>query len=82
MTLRAARVNKGLTQEEAGKLIGVTKATICSWETYKSYPTVAQLPLIERAYDVKYDDIIFLPTDYTLSVSEENANGQTIEGTE
>lgn len=68
MTLKAARVNRGLNQEEAAKLIGVSKTTVCSWETYKTYPTVEQLPLIERAYGVKYDDIIFLPADYTLSV--------------
>lgn len=70
MTLKAARVNRGLNQQEAAELIGVSKTTLCSWETYKSYPTVAQLPKIEAAYGIKYDDIIFLPSDYTLSVND------------
>lgn len=64
MTLKAARVNSGLNQNEAAKKIGVSRATIHAWETYKSYPTVNLLPAIEAAYSVKYDDIIFLPTNY------------------
>lgn len=68
MTMKAARVNRGLNQQEAADIIGVSRTTLQSWETYKSYPTVAQLPAIEAAYGLKYDDIIFLPSDYTLSV--------------
>ena len=70
MTLKAARVNKGLNQQEAADIIGVSRTTLQAWETYKSYPTVAQLPAIEAAYNVKYDDIIFLPDNYALSVKE------------
>lgn len=70
VTLKSARVNCGLSQQEAAELIGVSRTTLHSWETYKSYPTVAQLPRIEAAYRVKYDDIVFLPPDATLSVTE------------
>lgn len=69
MTLKAARVNRGLNQQEAADIIGISRTTLQSWETFKSYPTVAQLPAIESAYGVKYDDIIFLPSDYALSVN-------------
>lgn len=69
MTLKAARVNRGLNQQEAADIIGISRTTLQSWETFKSYPTVAQLPAIESAYGVKYDDIIFLPPDYALSVN-------------
>ena len=71
MTLKAARVNRGLNQQKAADLIGVSRTTLQSWETYKSFPTVAQLPAIESAYGVKYDDIIFLPSNYALSVTSE-----------
>ena len=71
MTLKAARVNRGLNQQKAADLIGVSRTTLQSWETYKSFPTVAQLPAIESAYGVKYDDIIFLPPNYALSVTSE-----------
>ena len=69
MTLKAARVNCGMNQQEAAEMIGVSRTTIQSWESYRSFPTVLQLPAIEAAYNVKYDDIIFLPKDYTLSVN-------------
>lgn len=70
ITLKAARVNCGLNQQEAANIIGVSRTTLQSWETYKSFPTVAQLPKIESAYNIKYDDIIFLPKNYTLSVKQ------------
>lgn len=68
ITLKAARVNSGLNQKEAAKLIGVSRATIMSWEKYHSFPNVIHLRAIEVAYNVKYDDIIFLPSDYPLSI--------------
>lgn len=67
MTLKAARVNSGMNLIEAAKKIGVSRTTLHSWENYRSFPTVIQLPAIEAAYNVKYDDIIFLPADYALS---------------
>ena len=69
MTMKAARVNRGLNQQEAANIIGVSRTTLQSWETYKSFPTVAQLPAIEAPDGLKYDDIIFLPSDYALSVN-------------
>lgn len=68
LTLKAARVNAGLTQNEAAKLIGISKTTLCKWENFITFPTVDFLPLIEKAYSIKYDDITFLPSDSTLNV--------------
>lgn len=67
LTLRAARVNAGLTQVEAGKRIGVGPDVISNWERYISFPNVLQLPKIEEAYGIKYDDIIFLPQNVGLT---------------
>lgn len=61
MTLKAARVNCGMNQQEAAKKIGVSRTTLQSWESFKSFPTVLHLHAIEAAYNVRYDDIIFLP---------------------
>ena len=60
MTLKAIRVNKGLSQEEASKLIGISKDTLCNYERAITFPDVPILKKIEKAYDVKYDDINFL----------------------
>ena len=67
ITLRAARVNAGLSQVAAGKLIGVSADVISCWERYITFPDVTQLPKIEEAYHVKYDDIIFLPENFGLT---------------
>jgi DNA-binding XRE family transcriptional regulator len=63
MTLKAARVNAGMTQNEAGKAIGVTERTIANWEKGKSFPNVFQIKKIENVYSITYDQIIFLPSD-------------------
>lgn len=61
LTLKAARVNAGYTQEEAGKLIGVSKDVISNWERGISYPDVIELRRIEDVYHVTYNNLIFLP---------------------
>ena len=73
ITLKAARVNKGLTQDEAGKLLGVSQYTISNWESGKTYPYpyAMQILIIQDVYEIKYDDLIFLPQDYALSVKNE-----------
>nr|UWH96904.1 MAG: helix-turn-helix domain protein [Bacteriophage sp.] len=63
ITLKAARVNKSLTQLEAAKLLNVSKDTIGNWERGKSFPNLKNIKDIERVYGVSYDDIIFCPRD-------------------
>lgn len=60
ITLKAARVNRGYTQDAAAKIIGVTVDTISNWERGKSFPNVPQLKKIEEVYGVTYNDLIFL----------------------
>ena len=62
LTLKAARINKGLTQEEAGKKIGVSADVISNWERQISFPDVIQLKAIEKVYRVDYQHLIFLPS--------------------
>ena len=63
ISLKAARVNAGLTQSEAAKKIGVTRDTLRNWETGKSSPNVVVFKTIESVYGMSYDDISFLPQD-------------------
>lgn len=62
ITLKAARVNKGLTQLEAAKLLKVSKDTVGNWERGRSYPNMKNIKEIEKVYGVSYDDLIFLPS--------------------
>ena len=79
LSLKAARVNCNLTQEEAAKKIGVTPKMLSDWENAKSFPSVKRLPAILSTYGVGYDDLIFLPRESTLSVSSEGAQEECTE---
>lgn len=62
ISLKAARVNANLTQEQAGKAIGVSTNTISRWELGVSAPHYRYFSSICETYGLKsYDEIIFLP---------------------
>ncbi len=63
LTLKALRVNKGLTQKQAAKALGVSNKTLCSWEQGRSMPKANMIDAICELYGVSFDDIIFLPND-------------------
>ena len=63
MTLKTARDRVQLTQEEASKLIGISKDTLSNYERGKSYPDIPVLKRIEKVYGVSYNQLIFLTTD-------------------
>jgi transcriptional regulator with XRE-family HTH domain len=67
ITLRALRVNKGIDQKTAARILGVTPETLGSWEAGKTFPTVPQITKIEDLYSVSYADINFLPTNIGLT---------------
>ena len=61
ITLKAARINKNLTQAEAAKQIGVTVDTLGNYERGRSYPDVPVIKKMEEVYGVSYSDLIFCP---------------------
>lgn len=60
ISLKAARVNANLSQDEAAKRLNVSKSTLSKWETGKCYPSIKYIPRITAVYNVRYDDIVFL----------------------
>ena len=69
ITLKAARVNKGWSQKEAAKHIGISEFTLGNYEMGKTFPNVPIIKAIEREYGVAFGDIIFSPENYHLRVS-------------
>ena len=69
MTLKTAREIKGLKQEEAAIMIGISKDTLGNYERGKSYPDIPVLRNIEEVYGVPYNRLIFLPLDYDKTVN-------------
>ena len=56
-TMKALRVNKGLTQSEMAEALGVSKKTVGAWENGKSMPSIDKVEPICSILGVKYDDI-------------------------
>lgn len=67
ISLRAARVNAGLTQDEVAKEVKKSKNTIVSYEKGRSTPDIETGKALAKLYGMSVDDIIFLPEDCTLS---------------
>lgn len=61
ITLKAARINKNLTQEEAAKMIGISKESLSNYERAKSFPDVPIIKKMEVVYGIEYKELIFLP---------------------
>lgn len=61
ISLAAARVNAGLTQEDVAKKLHISKQTICNWERGKGEPSIGQAKDLARLYRMNLD-YIFLPS--------------------
>ncbi len=52
------RKKKGLSQEQLGEKIAVTRQTISNWELGETSPNPEQLKLLSKTLDVSVDDLI------------------------
>lgn len=68
LSMQMARQAVGLTQKEAAKKIGVSVFTLANYEKGISYPDIPILKMIEKVYGVTYNQLIFLPKNYSLNV--------------
>lgn len=65
-SLRAIRINKKETQEQAAKGIGISVETLAKYEKGITYPDIPILKKIEQHYDVNYNDIDFFCNEITV----------------
>lgn len=61
LTLKAARINVNLTQNQAAKSLNVSNNIISNWERGKTLPNAEQIRKIVDLYKVPYENLIFLP---------------------
>lgn len=59
LTLKAARVNKGMTQKEAATKFGVHYQTLASWEKDNSEMAHSKIKLIPEIYGIPMKNIFF-----------------------
>ena len=64
ISLAAARVNAGLTQEDVAKMLSVSNKTVGNWETGKIIPNSATIYALSEIYKIPKDNI-FLPIKST-----------------
>lgn len=56
ITLKAARVLKNLTQEEAAKLLNISESTLNHYENQKYSPRLSTLQKMAEIYEVDIKD--------------------------
>jgi len=59
ISLRAARVNADLSQQEAAKRLGISKATLQNYEAGNTVPDILMSRKIEDVYGFPVDFIFF-----------------------
>lgn len=60
ISLAAARVNAGYSQDEAAKKLQVSKNTLVNWEKGRAEPSISQGRMLSNIYKIPLDNI-FLP---------------------
>jgi|LSQX01.2.fsa_nt_gb transcriptional regulator with XRE-family HTH domain len=58
LTLKQARRLKGLTQEQAAELIGVSRRTLINWEMKATRPRKAQAEELCNYYGIKISKLV------------------------
>lgn len=59
ITLKAARVNANLSQQEAARRIGVAASTIRNWEAGKTFPNQPKIEKMCEVYGIPFDILFF-----------------------
>ena len=66
ITFKAARVNAGMTQKEAAKLMHISNVTLVNWENGKTRPPYTAIKMMSDIY--KWPEELFIfPTETTES---------------
>ena len=57
-TIIQKRKEKGITQDDLAKYIGVSNASVSKWETGQSYPDITFLPQLATYFNISIDDLM------------------------
>lgn len=61
VTLEAARVNAGLSQKDAAKMLNISPDSLRFYEKYQKHPKIDLAYKMAELYKCTIGDIIFLP---------------------
>ena len=68
-TIRQLREGRGWTQLELANLLGVTPATVYTWERGKNEPRASQFRRLAELFEVSMDDIELPAGDRALKLA-------------
>lgn len=57
MSMKALRIDRGMTQAEFAAAVNVTKKTVGSWENGKTRPKLDKIDVICEVLNVPYDNV-------------------------
>lgn len=57
MSMKAVRIDRGMTQAELAKALNVNKKTVSSWEQGKTCPKADKIDAICETLNVSYDSV-------------------------
>ena len=63
--ISSLRKEKGITQEELAKAVGVSTSAVSKWESGISYPDITLLPIIARYFNISTDKLLDFQKDLT-----------------
>lgn len=58
MSFLSAREKAGMTQKEVAKTVGVDQSAVSFWETGKTAPRAAILPILAKLYGCTVDELL------------------------
>ena len=76
--LKQARTESELTQEAIAEKVGVSRQTIYSWESGKSYPDIASLMILSDVYGVTLDSLLKGDTYMIQHLEEGSGKGKKV----
>lgn len=74
--IKELRNKSGLTQKELAKRIGVTRATVNSWEMALSAPSCSCLSELSKVFGVSTDYLLSLDDGVKIDISDLNSREQ------
>lgn len=72
------RKKTGISQEQLGEKIGVTRQTISNWELNETSPNTEQLKLLSKFFNISIDDL--LDNDIKTVLVEKISNTEKLAG--
>jgi len=74
------RKDKGMTQEELGELLYVSRTAISKWESGKGYPNIDSLKSISKLFGISIDELLSGEELINIATTENRSNMSKVFG--